>query len=145
MKFKTTQLSIFNSQNFINEIVSWAFDEDGTYVPFKHKIGMYFAVLHYFAEDVDFDNLGVEELYDLIYTDDNADEIERFVYGNPQTRDLVSVARDTINARFDIDKRKTDIYKAINKLVEYLDKNPEIFLSATAPQVVTSNGEKEET
>lgn len=132
---------MLESTVFINEIVSWAFGEDGEYNPFRHKLGTYMAILHYCVEDVNFDNMGITELYDLIYSDNNANEMMDFMYSNKQICDLTEAADNTIASRFDIEKRISKLDTFIDRFEEYIEAHPEIMNGMIG---VDNNGEKKE-
>ena len=125
MKFISKPLSILESTMFIDEIVSWAFGEDGVYNPFRRKLGTYMAVLHYCVEDLDTENMGLTELYDYIYTDRNSDEINAFIAENPQIYDLDDAASEAIEFNLDIAKRKTKLDDFIEKVETYMEEHPE--------------------
>ena len=125
MNFISKPLSILDSSMFVDEIMSWAFGDDGEYNALKHKIGIYFAVAHYCIEDLDFDNMSVSDIYEYIYTDDNSKEINAFMFNNIQISDLIEAANDNISARFDIAKRKTELDKLVSDIREYMDEHPE--------------------
>lgn len=141
MKFISKPLSILDSSMFVDEIMSWAFGDDGEYNALKHKIGIYFAVTHYCIEDFDFDNTSVSEIYEYIYTGDNAKEINSFMFNNIQISDLIEAANNNINARFDIAKRKTALDKLVADVREYVDEHPEVMQSiSVAGKEVSLNG-----
>ena len=141
MKFISKPLSILDSSMFVDEIMSWAFGDDGEYNALKHKIGIYFAVIHYCIEDFDFDSTSVSEIYEYIYTGDNAKEINSFMFNNTQISDLIEAANNNINARFDIAKRKTALDKLVVDVREYMDEHPEVMQSISiAGKEVSLNG-----